>query len=302
MERQRQRRTVDGFLLLDKPYGFTSNRALQRVKRLFDARKAGHTGSLDPLATGMLPICFGTATRVAQYALAADKSYAVTGRLGVRTDTDDADGRIIEQGTVPELTLGAVKAVLEGYVGVSEQTPPMYSALKHEGQRLYELARRGIEVEREARPISIRSIELGAFEPPDIEMRVVCSKGTYIRTLVADIAASLGTIGHVAALRRLTVGSFVDERMWTLEELEVLAIDGWTALDRTLRPTDTALLGWPEVVLDGEALSRVRHGQTIKIEPPDHSGCHRIYSADRVFVGIGVVNERGELAPRRILS
>lgn len=298
----RKGRDIHGFLLLDKPQGMTSNRALQRVKGLFGARKAGHTGSLDPLATGMLPICFGVATKVAQYGLAADKCYEVTGVLGTRTDTDDADGSVVEVRAVPELSPRNIEIVLSRYVGSSEQVPPMYSAIKHHGRRLYELARRGLEVARTPRPITIRRIELLSFETPALGIRVTCSKGTYVRALVTDIAAALGTVGHVSGLRRLSVDSFGEARMWTLEQLEDLAETGPEDLEGALLSTDSVLADWPELTLDADSVRRIRHGQTVRVTAAAVIGRHRIYSPGREFVGIGELNEAGELAPRRILG
>lgn len=295
-------RDINGFLLLDKPGGLTSNRALQKAKRLFEARKAGHTGSLDPLATGMLPICFGAATRVAQYVLAADKSYEVTALLGARTDTDDADGAVIEEREVPAMTEEALDPVLAGFIGASTQTPPMYSAIKHEGKRLYQLARQGRVVARKERPITLHALELISLAPPELRLRIVCSKGTYVRTLVTDIAAALGTVGHVTGLRRLSVDPFAGERMRTLDELEALAHGGREALDATLRPTDSVLVAWPKLMLDAEGLRRIKQGQTIRVGSVDTIGRHRIYSAAGEFIGVGEVNGAGDVAPRRILG
>ncbi len=216
-------RPVDGIVLLDKPLGFSSNAALQRVKYLFAARKAGHSGSLDPLASGMLPICMGRATKLSAELLGAHKCYRFTLRLGTRTSSGDLEGEPVEQCPVPPLERDDVEAALRGFVGPQLQTPPMYSALKHQGQRLYALARKGIEVEREPRPIEIFSLAWEGGERPDLILRAVCSKGTYVRVLAEDIARSLGSCGHVTALRRLWVEPFLESQMVTLEQLEAVA-------------------------------------------------------------------------------
>src|SRR5215471_3139735 len=232
-------RDVRGILLLDKSRGITSNRALQRVKRLYGAAKAGHTGSLDPLATGMLPICFGIATRLGAFLLDADKTYRVTARLGIATDTCDADGAVVERRDGPQPTEPELRAALGRFEGDIDQTPPMYSALKHEGQRLYRLARRGEVVTRATRRVSIYELVLERYSWPDAELLVRCSKGTYVRSLVVDLALSLGTVAHVAALRRLAVAPFEGEPMATFEELESLAgAEGLGALDSRLLPAD----------------------------------------------------------------
>src|SRR5690606_28398173 len=243
----RHARDVRGILLLDKPAGLTSNQALQRAKRLYRAAKAGHTGSLDPLATGMLPICFGSATKLAAYLLDAAKTYSVTARLGIATDTADADGRVIggDEGVQPDEA--SVRRALESFVGEIEQIPPMYSALKRDGQRRYDLARRGIVVDREPRRARIHEIALDDYACRLLRFTVKCSKGTYVRTLVTDIAKALGTLAHVAALRRLAVEPFAGREMVTLERLEQLAADGPAALDALLLPAESALSGWPKV-------------------------------------------------------
>ncbi len=216
-------RDVRGVLLLDKPRGLTSNHALQRVKRLYDASKAGHTGSLDPLATGMLPICFGAATRLGGFLLDAHKSYRVTACLGTATDTDDADGAIVEERAAPIPVEADVRAALVRFVGEIEQVPPMYSALKRDGVPLYRLARRGVTVEREARRVTIHALTFERYAWPELELSIRCSKGTYVRTLVVDIASALGTLGHVRELRRSSVDPFRAEQMTSLETLEDLA-------------------------------------------------------------------------------
>jgi tRNA pseudouridine55 synthase len=295
-------RNVAGILLLDKPAGITSNAALQRVKRLYDAAKAGHTGSLDPLATGMLPICLGAATKVSAYLLDARKTYRVAARLGEATDTGDADGRLTARKAVPPLDAPGFDAVLARFRGRIRQTPPMYSALKHEGRRLYELARRGIDVERKPREVTIEALTLERLDPPDCTLLVTCSKGTYIRVLVEDIAVQAGTLGHVTALRRLSVEPFDAVPMVTFEQLEVLAAAGLERLDGALLPLDEALAAWPRVDLTADAALVLRHGQAVAAEAAWPLGRVRIYEGGGRFVGLGEVLAHGELVPRRVFS
>ena len=302
MPKRHRGRNIAGILLLDKPSGSTSNHALQHAKRLFDAAKAGHTGSLDPLATGMLPICFGAATKVSPYLLEARKTYRVAASLGVATNTGDADGDIIATKTPPALDATSLKRVLGQFCGSIEQTPPMYSALKHEGRRLYELARRGIEVERSARSVTIHELSLEQLDERGFTLRVTCSKGTYIRTLVEDIAVRLGTVGHVTALRRLSVEPFEESAMRTFETLEQLAASGQERLDEVLLRPDRALTGWPRVELAAGTVLALRHGRSVAAEPVWPLGRVRLYEEGDRFVGLGEVLQRGELVPRRLFS
>lgn len=298
--RRRRGRDLHGILLLDKPTGMTSNSALQRVKRLFKAAKAGHTGSLDPLATGMLPICFGAGTKVSSFLLDAHKRYRVTGRLGVATDSGDADGLVVAEGEPIPLETEAVRGALASFEGEIEQTPPMRSALKHKGRRLYELAREGTEVPREARQVNILSIELLAHQWPELTLDVTCSKGTYIRTLIEDLAVALGTLGHVTRLRRLAVGPFQADQMVTLDTLEEHAQEGPASLDRWLLPVDTALEGWPRVVIQSALCKPLTQGQAVPAEPDWPRAWVRVYSPENIFLGIGEVRKHGQLVPRRI--
>lgn len=295
---RKPRRVVNGIILLDKPSGCSSNHALQRVKRLFNARKAGHTGSLDPLASGMLPLCLGEATKISGLLLDADKTYQVTARLGQRTDTADADGQVVETAAVPALEEGAVSAVLEAFRGPGQQIPPMYSALKVDGQRLYKLARKGELVERAARDIVIHDIRLLALEPERLSFQVRCSKGTYVRSLVEDVAARLGTLAHVEVLRRVEVGSFSGEQMHSLEQLEALAEAG--GLDQVLLPVDAALAGWPRIDLDAVGRTRLLQGQKLALEGELPAGKLRIYGPEGDFLGIGEAGPDGILVPRRL--
>ncbi|HET7371682.1 MAG TPA: tRNA pseudouridine(55) synthase TruB [Gammaproteobacteria bacterium] len=296
-----ERRDVDGILLLDKPTGLTSNRALQVAKRLFGARKAGHTGSLDPLATGLLPLCFGEATKVSSFLLDADKGYRVQCRLGTATATGDSDGEVVETVPVPALTAADVETALAGFVGRISQTPPMYSALKHEGKRLYELAREGKSVERKPREIEIHALHLVGFSDDTIEYDVRCSKGTYVRTLSEDIARALGTAGHVTALRRYKVGAFEEAGMVTLDELEQDADVGLDRLDDRLTPMDAALTHWPAVELNGDSTYYLRRGQAVFVAGAPENGWLRIYGPNRTFLGLGTMDSSGKVAPKRLI-
>ncbi|HMB74075.1 MAG TPA: tRNA pseudouridine(55) synthase TruB, partial [Gammaproteobacteria bacterium] len=240
MARSRRGQDISGFVLLDKPRGPTSNQALQRVRRLFDARKAGHTGTLDPLATGMLPICFGAATRTAALAIQASKLYETTGLLGVATDTGDAMGEVSQRAAIGGIQPADIAAATARFVGEIEQVPPRYSAVRHEGRRMYELARRGIEVEAAPRRVTIHEIRLRSVELPQFSLQVHCSKGTYIRTLVEDIAKSVGTVAHVTELRRTGVDPFLGAEMVTMEELE-RASSAQQRIERFLLPVDSVL-------------------------------------------------------------
>jgi tRNA pseudouridine55 synthase len=294
------RRKVAGIVLLDKPAGLTSNRALQAVKRLFGAEKAGHTGSLDPLATGLLPVCLGSATKVAGLLLDARKSYRVSAKLGAATDTGDAEGQIVAESPAPARSRDAALAVLARFVGAIEQVPPMYSALKHRGRRLYTLARRGEEVVRAPRAITIHALELEEIAWPMLRFRVECSKGTYVRSLVTDIARELGTLGHVTALRRLAVGPYSEAEMIGIERLEALAAEGFERLDRVLLAADTALTGWPTVALNAEQARLLGNGQRVPAEAGWPAGRVRLYGPEQVFLGVGNVLASGELKSQRL--
>ncbi len=304
MARGRRSRSepVDGLLLLNKPAGLTSNQALQRVKRLLNARKGGHTGSLDPAATGMLPLCFGEATKVCAFLLDADKTYRVTAKLGTSTDTGDATGSVVESADVPQMTADDWDAVLQGFRGESLQVPPMYSALKKDGKRLYELARKGETVEREPRPIRIDSIELLEAAGSRLVFRVRCSKGTYIRSLVEDIAQAAGTVAHTARLHRETVADFRADEMVDLKAVEESAAEGPADLRERLMPPDRALTALPEVCLDGPAAERFCVGQAVTAGESESSGLARVYAEEHVFLGVGELMENGRLVPRRIFG
>jgi tRNA pseudouridine55 synthase len=301
--RHSNQRKVNGILLLDKPAGLTSNAALQQVKRLFRARKAGHTGSLDPLASGLLPVCMGEATKVSAFLLDADKHYLVTMRLGERTTTGDAEGETVEQRPVDAVSEEGLRAVMEHYLGDIEQVPPMYSAVKHKGQRLYKLARQGVEVEREPRTITIHELELLEFASPVASIRVRCSKGTYVRTLVEDIGEELGCGAHVSALRRIGVGPFGEQGMLTMEALESrLAEAGEAGLDELLLPMESGLANWPDVHLVADAAFYLRQGQPVLVPKAPTSGLVRLYEGESRFLGVGEILDDGRVAPRRLLG
>lgn len=292
-----RRDAVDGLLLLNKPAGLSSNQALQRVKHALNAQKAGHTGSLDPAATGMLPLCFGEATKVSAFLLDADKTYRVVARLGERTDSGDATGRRVEARDVPALEFGDWQQLLSGFVGDSMQIPPMYSALKKDGQRLYELARRGEEVDREPRPITIFAAELLECAGRRLVFRVRCSKGTYIRTLVEDLAAKADTVAYTQSLHRESVGGFDAAQMVDMSRIERAA----SALDarRWLIPPDRALLSLGEARLSRADAERFCGGQAVEVETGP-AGLVRVYRDDALFIGVGELAGNGRLAPKRV--
>lgn len=293
---------VNGLLLLNKPAGLTSNQALQKVKRLLGAKKAGHTGSLDPAATGMLPLCFGEATKVCAFLLDADKSYRVTARLGEATDTADGDGQVTASAAVPDLTGEEWERILQGFGGESTQIPPMYSALKHGGKRLYELARKGQVVERQPRSIRIDEICLLEAGPSRLVFRVRCSKGTYIRTLVEDIAAVAGTVAFTANLHRESVGAFRETDMLDLGNAEDWTETASDTLRNRLLPPDSALAGWPEVAIGADGAGRFVEGQTVRLPVAQGQGQVRVYGEEGQFLGVGEVTGDGCLLPRRIFK
>ncbi len=300
MKQKRNRRSVHGILLLDKPGSMTSNRALQKVKWLYRARKAGHTGSLDPLATGLLPICFGEATKISGFLLDADKQYRVRLRLGQVTDTGDADGVVIQEQAVPELSPGQIEAALQPLRGAIQQIPPMYSALKHEGQRLYKLAREGREVERAPRAVTIHRLELLQQSTDELELHVHCSKGTYVRSLVEDLGNALGCGAHVTALRRTALGPFEAPRMHGLDALLSLE-DDLPALDDLLLPVDAGLAHWPEVQLDTDSAHYVGQGQPVFVPRAPSTGWVRLRGPER-FLGMGQILDDGRVAPKRLMN
>ncbi|HER19960.1 MAG TPA: tRNA pseudouridine(55) synthase TruB [Chromatiales bacterium] len=311
MARKRRGRDINGIVLFDKPLGLSSNQALQKVRRLFDAAKAGHTGSLDPAASGLLPVCFGHATRISGLLLDADKTYRVTGRFGTRTDSGDLDGEVIATREVPVLDRAGIEAALTRFRGRIEQVPPMYSALKHEGKRLYELAREGKTVERKARTIDFHEITLEGFSETEFTLRVHSSKGAYIRTLIEDIGEAIGCGAVVTQLRRIGLGPWsIDtaggQPSYSLDDLQAIAADDGLeipdGLDRVILPTDSALGAYPAIVLDATSVTPVRHGHPVFVPNAPQTGWFRLYAPDDLFLGMGEVLDDGRTAPRRLFA
>lgn len=340
--RRKKGRPVDGVLVLDKPKGVTSNEALQQVKWFYNAAKAGHTGSLDPLATGLLPICLGEATKFSQYLLDSDKTYRVEAKLGIRTESGDTEGGIVSERPVPELTEKQLLDVLAKFKGVTEQIPSMYSALKHNGEPLYKLARQGIEVERKPRKIEVFRLELLQREGPILTMEVACSKGTYIRNLVEDIGEVIGCGAHVVELRRIEAGPYVESQMITMDQLKesserafelrnkvkeanpaafadsknqvnCLSLEvrdqlneSWDELDQYLLATATAVGDWPEIKLNEQAAYYFQQGQCVRAQNAPLEGLVKITGIDEddtcYFIGVGEINEDGLVAPKRLVS
>lgn len=301
MARRRRGLPVDGVLLLDKPQGLSSNQALQQVRRLLQAQKAGHTGTLDPMATGLLPVCLGEATKFSAQLLEADKTYCTRVQLGVVTDTGDAEGEVVERHPVAPLSVTEIEHVLERFRGEIEQTPPMYSALKHQGRKLYELAREGKTVERAVRHVTVYDARLLAVEGTAFELEVRVSKGTYIRTLAEDIGRALGCGAHITALRRLATGPFGAEGMLTIDRLE--ALPDQAAREAALLPVDVLVAHLPRLALDEAARQRIMQGQPVRLDVNDIAigELARLYSAE-TFIGLGVVSGPQEVAPKRLLS
>jgi tRNA pseudouridine55 synthase len=296
-----QRRDIDGIILLDKPLGWSSNQALGRVKYLLAARKAGHTGSLDPLATGLLPLCFGQATKISGWLLDADKRYEAVARLGLVTSTGDLEGEVLRENPVPTLSADDIERACAGLRGEIRQVPPMYSALKHEGRRLYELARRGVEVERPPRTVTIHALVAERVAPDRLRLQVWCSKGTYVRTLVEDLGQALGCGATVAELRRTGHGAFDAAEMVTLDALENAAAEaGPEGLERWLLPADRALADRPAVRLDAASSRFLRQGQAVFVPGVRDAGPLRLYDPEGTFIGVGLLQDDGRVAPRRL--
>ncbi|WP_217522838.1 tRNA pseudouridine(55) synthase TruB [Vibrio metschnikovii] len=308
MARRRKGRAINGVLLLDKTTGISSNDILQKVKRLYFAEKAGHTGALDPLATGMLPICLGEATKFSQFLLDSDKRYRVIAKLGQRTDTSDSDGQVVETRPV-NVQRETLLTHIASFQGQTWQVPSMFSALKHQGKPLYEYARQGIEVAREARKINVYEITLHRFEGDEVEMEVHCSKGTYIRTIVDDLGEMLGCGAHVTMLRRIGVANYPYQSMVTLEQLNALVeeVQGeesekYQRLDELLLPMDTAVQDLPEVNLIAELAHMVQHGQAVQVFGSPTEGLVRMTEGEqRRFLGVGQIDQDGKVAPKRLV-
>ncbi|RKZ84735.1 MAG: tRNA pseudouridine(55) synthase TruB, partial [Gammaproteobacteria bacterium] len=291
--RNKKGRNITGIIVVDKPTGRSSNHVLQQVKRLFDAKKAGHTGNLDPLATGVLPICLGEATKVSSYLLDSDKQYQVTCQLGVVTDSGDSDGKVLTTSPVPEFTEQDLLDLIPKFTGEQDQVPPMFSALKYQGQPLYKLARQGIEVERKSRQITIYNIQLLLVTADSFTLDVHCSKGTYIRTLVEDISLDLGCGGHVSMLRRVAAAGYQIEQAVTVEQLEHIAEQGLQSLDAILLPTEDALPGWPAISVTDDMVTALRFGQTINVDQSFESAQVRLFDLNKQFLGLGEMSEQG---------
>lgn len=293
-------RSVNGLLLLDKPSGCSSNAALQKARRLFSARKAGHTGSLDPIASGLLPICFGEATKLCSHLLDSDKRYQVLIRLGAETNTCDREGEVISRAEVPLLDVDLICGALASFQGRIKQVPPMYSALKHQGKRLYELARQGVEIERKAREVEIFAIEVLTFDRDSLTLDVKCSKGTYIRSLALDLGRLLGCGGYVEELRRTAVGSFTLDQA---QSLEVLG-ESMDEVERlgVLRPMDAMVLHLPSLHFDADQSRRLNQGQAADLTDPTVTGWTRLYDEAQRFMGLGEALADGRVAPRRVFN
>jgi len=304
-------RRLDGIVLMDKPRGLSSNQALQRVRHLFRAAKAGHTGSLDPLATGLLPICFGEATKIAGGLLGACKAYDTVARLGIQTDTDDADGQALIERPVPDLSSNQINAALQALTGHIQQRPPIYSALKRGGEPLYAKARRGETIEIEPRPVCVHQFTLHSAAdllatlqniPPQLRLHVECGSGTYVRALVRDLGNALGCGAHVAELRRLWVDPFRDPRMWTLDELHALAERGERALDACLLPIEAGMLTWPRLEVTAAAVRRLGRGQQVT-GTFSQSGEVAVFTEYGRALGLGEISTDGNvLRPKRMFT
>ncbi|MBC3764497.1 tRNA pseudouridine(55) synthase TruB [Neptunicella marina] len=306
MARRSKGRAINGIVLLDKPLEISSNQALQKVKGIFFANKAGHTGALDPLATGMLPVCLGEATKFSQFLLDADKTYLVTAKLGIRTATSDADGEVVETRDV-NVTEQQFLDACEQFKGPIKQVPSMFSALKHQGKPLYYYARQGIDIPREARDITIYKLDVLRFEGDEVDMQVRCSKGTYIRSLVDDIGQLLGCGAYVAKLHRTEVADYPVDKMVSFEQLQQLrdainvADDGdWSSLDAHLIPMDTAVAALNAVNLDEQQVHFFRQGQAVLSNHAPQDGFVRVYHQQE-FLGVGQIDEQGKVAPKRLV-
>ncbi len=309
MSRPRRRgRDIHGVLLLDKPQSISSNDALQKVKRLYNANRAGHTGALDPLATGMLPICLGEATKFSQYLLDSDKRYRVIARLGQRTDTSDADGVVISERPLTFSTEQLERA-LDSFRGETQQVPSMYSALKYQGRKLYEYAREGIEVPREARSIVVYELLFIRHEGAELELEIHCSKGTYIRTIIDDLGEKLGCGAHVTMLRRLQVATYPVSKMVTLEQLQALAEQATAEgvapaekLDALLMPMDSPAAAFPQVNLLPVVAAYFKQGQPVQVAGAPREGLVRVTEGDaQQFIGMAEIDDDGRVAPRRLV-
>lgn len=298
MQFKRQKKSINGILLLDKPIGFSSNQALQKIKWLLQAAKAGHTGTLDPLATGLLPLCFGEATKFAHFLTDADKTYVATIKLGATTTTGDAEGEVLTTSPV-NVSRVEIEQVCRQFTGEISQTPPMYSALKFEGKALYEYARAGVEIERKARRVTIQNIEVHSFAGDVAVISVTCSKGTYIRTLAEDIGKQLGCGAHLIGLRRTATADYQIAQAVTLEQFEAMSEEERLA---ALAPPDSAVHYLPAVTLDSDAAFYLLQGQAVWRSGAVPSGLLRLYNEQQVFLGLGELQDDGKIAPKRLMQ
>ena len=300
-KRRSKGRNINGIVVLDKARGLSSNGVLQEVKRLYDANKAGHTGSLDPLATGVLPLCFGEATKVSQFLLNSDKKYRARVKLGIRTDSGDSEGRVIDSRSEFVVNRKDVEKALRNFAGEIDQIPPMHSALKVNGVPLYKLARKGETIEREPRRITIYSIELTEFAADELELEIACSKGTYIRTIADDLGQLLGCGAHIIALRRTQAGVFTEQDCVSVETLRAeKEASGFDQLDQHLIPMDEAVAHLPEVILPGITASHIKNGQAVLVRHLPEEGLVRLYEEEQ-FIGIGCIDDDGMVAPKRLI-
>ena len=300
MARRRKGNDVDGILLLDKPLGISSNAALQKVRYLFKAKKAGHTGSLDPLATGVLPICFGEASKVTSFLLDSNKRYTCTLQLGQTTTTGDKEGDILQERNIPDITAEDVEKILTQFCGKIQQIPPMYSALKHNGQPLYKLARQGIEIKRKSRHIHIFELRLIDTTENSLTLDVHCSKGTYIRTLAQDIGEALGCGAHLSLLRRTEVEPFDCQKLYRMDDIEHLAKDG--ALTPLLLPIESALIKHPSLVLTADEVKKIQNGLKVSRADIPQANIIKLYGEDQHFIGIGRYSSKNLLAAKRLMK
>ena len=300
MSRNDLKQNIDGILLVNKPQGLSSNAVLQQVKRLFNAKKAGLTGILDPMATGMLPVCFGEATKFCQYLLDADKCYETTGLLGIKTNSGDAMGEVIARTETFTVSDEDLRVVLSKFLGSIQQVPPMYSALKHQGQPLYKYARAGIDIDRKAREVFIRSLQLNHFDGRQFALTVTCSKGTYIRNLVEDIGEQLGVFAHVIRLHRCYTAGFDKEPMYTMDDLQAKSAE---QLASCILPTERAVSYLQKTSLNSDLVQALRQGKAVH-HPVDAllPGCIRLYEDDTTFIGLGDWQATGQLTVKRLLT
>ncbi len=297
MQYRRPKKNISGVLLLDKPLGYSSNQALQKIKLLYQAAKAGHTGTLDPLATGLLPLCFGEATKFAHFLTDADKVYIATVKFGITTNTGDAEGQVLSVKDV-NISKMQLEQVCSQFLGVISQVPPMYSALKHEGKAMYEYARAGVEIERAARAVTIHNIEINAFDRDVATITVKCSKGTYIRTLAEDIGAQIGCGAHLIGLRRTATANYHINQAITIEQFEAMS-EAQRAL--LLMPADSAVAHLPAITLDVDSAFYLQQGQAILHSGNIPEGLIRLYNEQGEFLGLGEQQSDGKIAPKRLI-